>query len=306
MGKMRKKLLVVGGTGFIGFHILKKGKKLGYNLTSISLNKPKKERYLSGIKYLNLDISKKKELKKIKNNFDYVVNAGGYGGLDSNFKNPTKIFDEQYNGVKNIAGFFLNKKITKFIQIGSSLEYASSSGINNENMKINNPITTYGKAKLYSTNYLKFLFKIYNFPAVILRLYQVYGPTQKNNRIIPYVIESLKRKENINTTKGDQIRDFCFVDDVVEAIYKCFHSQKTDGEVINIGYGKGYKISDVLKKIFSFFPNYNIKKKVKRNKIAHKQTKKLVPSIKKAKKILNWKPKISLNKGIELTLTSLK
>ena len=106
---MRKKLLVVGGTGFIGFHILKKGKKLGYNLTSISLNKPKEERYLSGIKYLNLDISKKKELKKIKNNFDYVVNAGGYGGLDSNFKNPTKIFDEQYNGVKNIAGFFLNK-----------------------------------------------------------------------------------------------------------------------------------------------------------------------------------------------------
>ena len=195
MANLKKKLLVIGGTGFIGFNLLKKAKKLGFSLTSISLKKPEKKKYLTGVKYLKLDISKKKELKKIKNNFDYIVNAGGYGGLDNNFKNLKGIYSAQYTGVKNLASFFLNKNIRKFVQIGSSLEYASSSGINSENVKIKNPITIYGRAKLYSTNYLKFLYKIYDFPVVILRLYQVYGPIQKRNRIIPYIINSIIEKK---------------------------------------------------------------------------------------------------------------
>ena len=298
-------MLVIGGTGFIGFNLLKKAKKLGFSLTSILLKKPEKKKYLTGVKYLKLDISKKKELKKIKNNFDYIVNAGGYGGLDNNFKNLKGIYSAQYTGVKNLGSFFLNKNIRKFVQIGSSLEYASSSGINSENVKIKNPITIYGRAKLYSTNYLKFLYKIYDFPVVILRLYQVYGPIQKRNRIIPYIINSIIEKKNIYTTKGDQIRDFCYIDDVVDAIIKSFESKKSNGEIINIGLGKGYKVKNVLKKIFSFFPEYNIKKKVKKS-IVSTQTKKLVPSIKKAKKILNWKPKINFDQGIKLTISSFK
>ena len=305
MANLKKKLLVIGGTGFIGFNLLKKAKKLGLSLTSISLKKPEKKKYLTGVKYLKLDISKKKELKKIKNNFDYIVNAGGYGGLDNNFKNLKGIYSAQYTGVKNLGSFFLNKNIRKFVQIGSSLEYASSSGINSENVKIKNPITIYGRAKLYSTNYLKFLYKIYDFPVVILRLYQVYGPIQKRNRIIPYIINSIIEKKNIYTTKGDQIRDFCYIDDVVDAIIKSFESKKSNGEIINIGLGKGYKVKNVIKKIFSFFPEYNIKKKVKKN-IVSTQTKKLVPSIKKAKKILNWKPKINFDQGIKLTISSFK
>ncbi len=305
MANLKKNLLVIGGTGFIGFNLLKKAKKLGFSLTSISLKKPEKSKYLSGVKYLKLDISKKKQLKKIKNNFDYIVNAGGYGGLDNNFKNLKGIYSAQYTGVKNLASFFLNKNIRKFVQIGSSLEYASSSGINSENVKIKNPITIYGRAKLYSTNYLKFLYKIYDFPVVILRLYQVYGPIQKRNRIIPYIINSIIEKKNIYTTKGDQIRDFCYIDDVVDAIIKSLESKKSNGEIINIGLGKGYKVKNVLKKIFSFFPEYNIKKKVKKS-IVSTQTKKLVPSIKKAKKILNWKPKINFDQGIKLTISSFK
>ena len=88
------------------------------------------------------------------------------------------------------------------------LEYGSVSGIQTENSHPKNPISIYGKSKLYSTNYLKFLNKVYNFPVVVLRLYQVYGPNQKNNRLIPYVIDSIIKNKKIFTTKGDQIRDF--------------------------------------------------------------------------------------------------
>ncbi len=300
------KILIIGGTGFIGFNLLKKLKNLKFGITSISLSYPKKNNFISGVNYVKLDITNQNEIKKINGNFDIVVNAGGYGGLDDNFRDTSKMYQNQIKGLKNVASFFLKKKIKRFIQVGSSLEYGSVSGIQTENSHPKNPISIYGKSKLYSTNYLKFLNKVYNFPVVVLRLYQVYGPNQKNNRLIPYVIDSIIKNKKIFTTKGDQIRDFCYIDDVTEAIIKCFKSKKTIGEIINIGYGRGHQIKDILKKIFKYFPKYKVKRKVKINISSKKQVKKLVPSIKKAKKILRWSPKISFNEGIKKTINSFK
>ena len=81
------------------------------------------------------------------------------------------------------------------------------------------------------------------------------GPNQKNNRLIPYVIDSIIKNKKIFTTKGDQIRDFCYIDDVTEAIIKCFKSKKTIGEIINIGYGEGIKLKIYLKKFLNIFQN---------------------------------------------------
>ena len=249
------KILIIGGTGFIGFNLLKKLKNLRFSITSISLSYPKKNNLILGVKYVKLDITNQNEIKKINGNFDIVVNAGGYGGLDDNFRDTSKMYQNQIKGLKNVASFFLKKKIKKFIQVGSSLEYGSVSGIQTEKSYPKNPITIYGKSKLYSTNYLKFLNKVYNFPVVVLRLYQVYGPNQKNNRLIPYIIDSIIKNKKIFTTKGDQIRDFCYIDDVTEAIIKCFKSKKSIGEIINIGYGRGHQIKDILKKFLNFFQN---------------------------------------------------
>ena len=300
------KILIIGGTGFIGFNLLNKLKNLRFSITSISLSYPKKNNLISGVNYVKLDITNKNEIKKINGNFDIVINAGGYGGLDGNFRDTNKMYQNQIKGLKNVASFFLKKKIKKFIQVGSSLEYGSVSGIHTEKSHSKNPITIYGKSKLNSTNYLKFLNKVFNFPVVVLRLYQVYGPNQKNNRLIPYIIESIIKNKKIFTTKGDQIRDFCYIDDVTEAIIKCFNSKKSIGEIINIGYGRGHQIKDILKKIFKFFPKYKVKRKVKINLSSKKQVKKLVPSIKKAKKILRWSPKINFNEGIKKTINSFK
>ena len=83
---------------------------------------------------------------------------------------------------------------------------------------------------------------------------------------------------------------------------KCFSAKKIDGEIINIGLGKGYKIKNVLKIIFRLFTKYNVSANVKKIVSSKNQTKKLVPSIKKAKKLLNWSPKVSLKKGIKETI----
>ena len=72
-------LLVVGGTGFIGYHLVDSAKKKGWKVSSISLHKPKKHRYVRGTNYITVDISNLKKLKqKLNRSFTYVVNLGGY------------------------------------------------------------------------------------------------------------------------------------------------------------------------------------------------------------------------------------
>ena len=105
---MKKKILIVGGTGFIGYHLAKICLKKKFLVTSLSFRKVKNERYLKKVKYIKCDISNQNNLKKnIKENFDYVVNLGGY----VNHNEKVKTFNSHYKGCKNLADFFKKKKL---------------------------------------------------------------------------------------------------------------------------------------------------------------------------------------------------
>lgn len=298
MGK-KKRLLVVGGTGFLGKHILEKSINLGFKTVSASLHLTNISKRVKGVKYLKVDIRYKRELLKLKQNYDYVVNVSGYGG----YENKNKILfkkDAQYYGLKNLAGYFLKKKIKKFIQIGTSLEYGDNKSPLIESMSATSPINDYGMLKLYATNYLRFLHNFYKFPSVILRLFQVYGPKQEKNRLIGYILNSIRKNKSIYVSKGNQIRDFLYVSDFVDALFLTLKTKKTSGQIINIGYGYGHKIKYVTEKIFNNFRNKKLKIKIKKSR--KNELKVIVPSIKKAKKLIKWEPQISLLEGLKKTI----
>ena len=100
---MNKSILIAGGTGFIGFHLAKKCLHLKWSVTSLSTSQPKKKRKLKNVNYKICDISNRNELlKKIKPNYDYVVNLAGY--VDHTHK--LKTMKSHYFGCKNLASFF--------------------------------------------------------------------------------------------------------------------------------------------------------------------------------------------------------
>lgn len=298
-----KKLLVIGGTGFIGYHIIKEAKKKGFKITSISLNKPKKKRYLKGIKYLKVDLLNFKELKKkINNNYDYVVNAGGYGSHPEFGQDGNKLIESHFLGLLNILQILLKKKqLKKFIQIGSSAEYGQVKAPINELM-VCRPKTPYAIAKLSCTNILLYLHETQKFPVTILRLFQAYGPKQDSNRILPYLIENCKKNKKFLTTGGKQLCDFCHIEDVVNAIFKSLYTKKTNGEIFNIGSGKKVSIKDfinlVKKLIGKGQPHIGGLKYKKETNMKN------YPDINKAKIKLNWKPKIKLINGLKKTIVS--
>ena len=297
--KAKTNILIVGGTGFIGYHLAKKSLKKRWNVTSISTSRPKKIRHLNRVKYIFCDITKKKSLEnKIKKPFDYVVNLGGY----VDHTNKKKTFKSHYNGCRNLVEIFAKKKPISFVQMGSSVEYGKSKSPQRENLKCNTKSikSAYGKAKLLSSLYLIKLFKKKRFPSTILRLYLSYGPKQDINRFLPIIINGCIRNKKFPCSGGNQLRDFVHVSDVVDAILKSLANNKARGEIINIGSGKPRKIKKIIwlvKKIAKGgYPQFG-KINMRKDEIL-----KLYPSIQKAKNKINWSPKIPFNKGIKSTI----
>ena len=293
---MKKKFLILGATGFIGYHLAKEALRRGFQVSSLSKNTPLKKRYLKRVKYIIADISNKNSInKKIKENFQYIVNLAGY----VDHSNKIKTYKSHYLGCKNISNFFLKDKIERFIQVGSSMEYGLVKSPQKENFKCK-PKSVYGRAKFLSSQYLLNLYKKKKFPVTIVRLYQVYGPYQDLNRFIPVIINSCKDNIDFPCSHGRQSRDFLYINDLIDAIFLILENPKAKGEIFNIGFGKPLKIKNIIQRILSYYKSGN--PKFGKIKLREEEQMKIYPDIRKARRILNWKPKINFLKGLKKTI----
>ena len=155
-----------------------------------------------------------------------------------------------------------------------------------------------------STKYLLNLKKKFDFPVTILRPYLIYGPRQDLNRIIPIVITNAINDKIFDCSDGKQFRDFLYIDDFVEAIYKSLINKKNIGEIVNVGYGKPTKVKNVIIKICKIIGSGT--PKFGKIKLRKDETYKLYPDISKARRLLKWKPKIILNLGLKRTIKFYK
>lgn len=298
---MSKKILIVGGTGFLGYHFAKLCLKKNYKVFSVSRKKPNNLRKLKKVNYIFFDISKKNYFKKLNflRKVNYILNFGG----EVDHKNINKVYKSHYVGVKNLVKFYLNSDVEKFIQIGSSMEYGICRSPNSENT-LCNPISNYGCTKLKATDFLLKMNDKKKFPSIILRPYQVYGPYQDPNRLIPFVIKNCLKGKTFPTSKGNQKRDFIHVQDFVNAVFKIMKKKKLEGNIFNIGYGKPIAVKKIIQNIKSLIgagePKFG--------EISLRKEEKLVtyPNISKIKKNINWYPKITIKKGLRKTINYYK
>ena len=300
---MKKKLLVIGGTGFLGSHVCREAIKKNYRVISVSTKKTKFN-LIKKVKYIKCDISKSTTIKR-KLNFevDYIINFGGY--VDHSDKNKT--YQSHFKGCKNLIDFYQKKKIKKFIQIGSSLEYGKTKSPHKEKTMTKKVIllkSIYAKSKLLSTNYCMNAFKKFFFPVIVLRPYLVYGPGQKIDRLIPFIISKSLTNKTFPCSSGVQLRNFLFVEDFVKAIFKTLTKKNVNGEIINIGSNNNLKV----KKVILMIKNYlnSGKPMFGKIKLRKDESIKYYPSIKKAKNLINWKPLIQFEKGLIQTIKYYK
>lgn len=292
---IKKRVIIFGGSGFIGINLIKKLKKNKFNITYVSRKKNKKDYLQNKARYICCDVSKKKSLKKIKTDYDYIINLSG--NIDHN--NKLQTIRTHYLGCKNLVDYFQKKKFKLFIQIGSSLEYGNLNSPHIESSRAK-AFSAYGLSKLKATKYLEKKSKKNNFSFLVLRPYQIYGPFQKKNRLIPYVINSSIKGKAFACTDGSQLRDFLYIDDFSNLILKILKKKNFKSGIFNVGFGKPYKVKEVINLVTK-----NLKKgKPLFGKILMRKEEKKIyyPNIKKVCKTFNWKPKVQIFEGIKRTI----
>lgn len=298
---VKKTILIVGGTGFIGRNLVKYFVKKKFKVVSLSKKRPNKNETIKTVTYITGDFCKNFYIKKIKKiKFNYIINAGGYVDHTENKKKKKYIFSSHYLATQRLANFFIDKKIDLFLQIGTGNEYGNARSPNSENF-LCKPISTYAKAKLKATQYLLKLNKDYKFPAVIFRIYQVYGPNQSTNRLIPGTIKACISDLDFNCTNGKQIRDFLFINDLLLSVSKLIkYKNKAIGNIFNIGSSKPHSVKKVIKSIHSHLNSGS--PKFGKIEIRKKEVLRNFPNIKKAKKLIYWTPQHSLKQGLKKTI----
>ena len=297
-------ILVIGGTGFIGINFVKRILEHGAKVTCLSLTKSKNKIYHKNLKYVTCDYTKISILKKkINKPFKYVVNLGGYIDHSKFFNKGRLVIDNHFLSTMNLLVLLNKKKLKRYLHIGTCDEYGENSSPIKESSR-EDPITSYALAKLASINLLIMLNKTEKFPSTALRLFLVYGPHQKSDRLIPQVIKGCLKKIKFPVSKGIQLRDFCYVDDVVNAIILALIKKEALGQVFNVGSGNPVSVKFIIKKISKIIRQG----KPQFNKIPFRKYEnlKLYPSINKIRRVLGWKPQTNLNQGLVKTINYYK
>jgi nucleoside-diphosphate-sugar epimerase len=297
-----KKLLIVGGTGFIGRNVAREAVNRGFQVSSISRNSCPSEKKLKGVKYIVVDVIDKVKLSRALNDktFHYVINLCGYVNHENYFDGGDKVFKVHFDGTMNLVSCIDKSYLKSFVQIGSSDEYGDNVAPQNESQR-ESPISPYSFAKVASTHFLQMLYKTESFPAVVLRPFLVYGPGQDNNRFIPQIIQGCINDGEFSVSDGGQLRDFCYIDDIVDVILLVLTNKRAHGEVMNIASGVPASIKDVVLLIKSLVDSGKPQFGLVPYRDGENMT--LYADISKIQNILKWSPKYRFLDGINKTIS---
>ena len=246
-------IVITGGAGFLGQHLIKKLSELDHNITIFdnfsNSSKKKLEKTISSkIKIIDGDITKIEEIKRISGLQDIVIHLAAKISVSESIKNPQETFRINVEGTKNILNFCKNNNIKKIIVASTAAVY---SDVGSSNMSLNEnyptePISPYGKSKLEMEKTIEKICSKENINYNILRIFNMYGIGQSEEYagVITKFSEKIKQKKPlIIFGDGLQTRDFISVLDVVGAFVK-FLEYKQNG-IFNIGSGKSITINNL-------------------------------------------------------------
>lgn len=302
---MKNTFLVTGATGFIGANIVRELVKLNQHVCIIVRNKKlnwRLEDIANKIDIYECDIQDKKLhdiVKKIAP--DYIFHFARYGNLPQE-DDINKMIDVNLKGTINLIDAVKENPFKLFINAGSGDEYGVKENAMQESDLLE-PVNNNGVIKSSTTLYCQKEAVRNKLPIINLRLFTPYGYFEGENRLIPSVILSILEKSPIKVSNAAYVRDFIFIEDVVDVYLHAIKKRHQYGEIYNIGSGKQKTVGEIVQAIQKITKNKSI---VQWGAVA-KQARYIEPlkweaDMSKTKKVMEWEPKNTLEIGLTKTI----
>jgi UDP-glucose 4-epimerase len=302
----KQKIVVTGGAGFIGSHIVEYWYSQGAEvhvidnlrsgfLTNIEM--------FPGIVFYKGSITDRNLVFKVMNGTDYVHHLAAFISVPESIERPDECYDININGLINVLDASKEFGVKKVIFSSSAAVYGANPESPKRITTIAEPKTPYGLTKLEGEEHLKSFYQLHNLGTVSLRYFNVFGPRQDPKSqyaaAIPiFIYRALKNEPIIIYGDGSQTRDFIFVKDVVEANIVAATQPNVNG-VFNIGSGVAISIKDIAKII--------IKETGSKSEIVYEDErpgdiKHSLASISETEQALNFSPKYEIKTGLKKTI----
>lgn len=305
------KILVTGGAGFIGCHVNKLLLNLGHTVTVIDdLSKGHKNQLDSRANFHQVSLEDQTKLEQILPNHDAVIHMASYIEVGESVKKPVEFAQNNIVGTVKLLEAMKKSGVKKIIFSSSACVYGKpkklpisegNSLLITEKDPLGEQENPYGITKVTMEQFCILFHTLHNFDVTILRYFNPYGPGELHipeTHAIPNFIKATLAKKPIPLYwKGEQIRDFIFIDDLAQA--HILPLNLSGLHVYNVGTEIGVKVIDVVDKIFELV-GYAVEiedKGERKGDVA-----KLVASSQKIKQELGWKARTDFEEGLKRTI----
>lgn len=312
MNWKNKKVLVTGAEGFIGSHLVEKLLALGADVTCLvkynfnnnwgfieDFDKFTKEK----AKIVSSDITDFEAMLHLTKNIDTIFHLAALISIPYSYSNPGHVINTNVMGTYNVLAASRENNVKKVIHTSTSEVYGTAEYTPIDEKHPLHAQSPYSASKIAADKIAESFYSSFDLSVTILRPFNTYGPRQSARAVIPTIIYQALTKNNIKLGSLTPVRDFTYVADVVEGFIKTAESSKAIGNVINIGFGAGISVGELAKNIIGLLnKKLTIVTDKARIRPAKSEVMELIADNKKAKKLLNWEPKISFEQGLKKTI----
>lgn len=308
------KVLLTGVTGFVGKELAVKLLENKYEVHTL-------ERYVTGRysfephKNMVNHYGNLTDYPAIKNIVrevqpDYIIHLAAISPVSFSYDHYIEVTEANYLGTVNLAETAYREvpHFKQFIMAGTSEEYGINLKSNKEKLTEDSqlmPNSPYAVAKVASDIYLRYMNKAYNFPSTVMRPFNTYGRRDNSHFFIERTITQMLKGGKVYLGDKTTVRDWLYIDDHVDAYIKALGNKKAVGEVIQVCTGKGYTTEETAKIIAKMT---GFKGEIMWNATPKRplDAQILIGDNSKAKKLLDWEPKYTLEEGLRKTIDHWK
>jgi len=291
-----KRILVTGGTGFIGSHLVSRVLEERGEVSVLTRQEIRSDR----VNFIRGDITDVAISEMITQNIDIIFHLAGYADVSGAIRNPAVDFETNAAGTFHLLDSARKKDVNKFIYISSARVYGDVEYAPQDENHPLKPKEFYGTSKLIGELYCTVFRENYGLATVVVRPFSVYGPGKLpkigslSGVVSIFVKNAFEGKELLVMGDGSQTKDFTYISDVIDGLVLAATNDKCVGNTFNLGYGEGVSIKRLAQLVIE---------KTKTNaSIKHvPQVQENVSNyadITKAKSILKYSPKVSIEEGL--------